>query len=126
MEFSKFYDLVWESGLYFTQGYKIVSPKYGIDNPVMEFRGICIQSSLLREELEKIENPTTDNVVDIFKSLAKTEKEIRSYQADYENACDCLYYGYGYDFWRKSNKDRISDNTARIIWNRAFNRMANS
>jgi len=126
MEFRKFYDLVWNSGLYFTSDYKSVSPKYGIDNPVIEFRGINIPASSVRDELEKIENPTTENVVEIFKSLAKTEQEIRSYRAEYENACDDLYYGYGYDFWRKSNKDYMPENIARIIWSRAFNKMANS
>jgi arsenate reductase len=55
-----------------------------------------------------------------------TEQEIRSYRAEYENACDDLYYGYGYDFWRKSNKDYMPENIARIVWSRAFNKMANS
>ena len=64
----KFYDVVWNSGLYFSSDYKMVSPKYGIDNPVMEFRGISVSYSLLCDELEKIESPTTDDVVRIFKS----------------------------------------------------------
>jgi hypothetical protein len=126
MEFGKFYELVWNSGLYFTSDYKSVSPKYGIDNPVMEFRGINIPVSALSEKLGKIENPTTENVVEIFKSLAKTEREIRSYRAEYENACDDLYYGYGYDFWRKSNKDYMPEEIARTVWHRAYCKMANS
>ena len=124
MEYSKFYDLVWNSGLYFSGAN--VTPKYGIDNPVMEFRGITIPTSSLRKELEEIENPTTDDVIRIFKSLAEFERKVRSFQADYENACADLYYGYGYDFWRKSNKDYIPEDIAHIIWSRAFNKMANS
>ena len=122
----KFYDVVWNSGLYFSSDYKMVSPKYGIDNPVMEFRGISVSCSSLCDELEKIGNPTTDDVVRIFKSLAEFERTVRSYRAEYENACDDLYYGYGYDFWRKSNKDYMPEDVAKIVWNRAFNKMANS
>ena len=122
----KFYDVVWNSGLYFSSDYKMVSPKYGIDNPVMEFRGISVSCSSLCDELEKIESPTTDDVVRIFKSMAEFERDVRKYRAEYENACDDLYYGYGYDFWRKNNKDYIPENIARTIWSRAFNKMANS
>ncbi len=46
-------------------------------------------------------------------------------QAAYENACYCLYYGYGYKYWRKNNKDLVeSDEKAREIWEKAFDEMS--
>lgn len=37
-------------------------------------------------------------------------------QAAHENACDCLYYGYGKDVW---NKCGLDDKTAADVWNYA-------
>ena len=34
-------------------------------------------------------------------------------QAAHENACDCLYYGYGQDVW---NKYDLDDETAAKVW----------
>lgn len=39
----------------------------------------------------------------------------------YMNACECLYYGYGFD---TLNKCGLGDGTAKMIWNEAFNDMA--
>lgn len=45
------------------------------------------------------------------------------YRAEFENACDDLYYGYGYDFWRKQHK-YLDNVTADRIWNAAFRKMS--
>ena len=37
-------------------------------------------------------------------------------QAAHENACDCLYYGYGQDMW---NKYDLDDETAAKVWDYA-------
>ena len=37
-------------------------------------------------------------------------------QAAHENACDCLYYGYGQDVW---NKYDLDDETAAKVWDYA-------
>lgn len=45
------------------------------------------------------------------------------YQAIYENAMDCIYYGYGYKFWKSSNCPELSDEVARGIWDKAVEKM---
>lgn len=42
-------------------------------------------------------------------------------EAAYENACDCLYYGYGKQDW---NNCGLSDNEAKIVWNKAYDYMS--
>lgn len=46
------------------------------------------------------------------------------YLAQFENACDCLLYGYGYAFWAKRNPIE-NEEDAKAIWRMAFNKMAN-
>lgn len=66
------------------------------------------------------------------KEREKAEREraitlaLKTYAAEYENACDCLYYGYGYYYWRKNNNRIVSDEEAKIVWKAAFDKMANS
>lgn len=53
---------------------------------------------------------------------------VKEYRAEFENACDDLYYGYGYKFWLESqrhNGSDISDEDAKIVWQAAFDKMAN-
>lgn len=38
-------------------------------------------------------------------------------QNAYENAYDCLYYGYGRSFW---NNYGLDEKTSNKIWNKAF------
>ena len=38
-------------------------------------------------------------------------------QAAYENACDCLYYGYGRKYW---NSCGLEESEADKVWNQAF------
>ena len=42
-------------------------------------------------------------------------------QAAYENACDCLYYGYGRKYW---NFCELEESEANEVWNQAFNDIA--
>ena len=49
---------------------------------------------------------------------------INKYQAEFENACDDLYYGYGYKFWRANNNSIEDDNIAKMVWKAAFNKMS--
>ena len=44
-----------------------------------------------------------------------------SEEAFFENACDCLYYGYGF---KTANKCGLSEERAKEIWRDAFNYMA--
>lgn len=60
-----------------------------------------------------------------------TTKEIYSvvdkYRAEYENACDDIYYGYGYKFWlinEQNNGSKMSDVDAKIIWSASFSKMS--
>ena len=46
-------------------------------------------------------------------------------KAAFENACDDLYYGYGFDFWRKQH-DYLDPITADKIWHAAYRKMAES
>ena len=38
------------------------------------------------------------------------------YQADFENACDCLYYGEGYNTWFKNAESHMSAEDAKNLW----------
>lgn len=54
-----------------------------------------------------------------------TQSELLSkYRAEFENACDCLYYGYGYKTWLKSTRFEKEED-AKIVWKAAFEKMAN-
>lgn len=46
---------------------------------------------------------------DRYKDLAKKNA--------YENACDCLYYGYGRKFWSSCG---LSNEDANAVWEQAF------
>lgn len=50
---------------------------------------------------------------------------IHPYQAEYENAKDDIYDGYGYKFWHDANGDAFdNEDDAKFIWICAFNHMA--
>ncbi len=49
---------------------------------------------------------------------------IKQYQAEYENACDDLYYGYGYKFWRTHNNTIQDDEIAKAVWHAAVDKMS--
>lgn len=43
-------------------------------------------------------------------------------QAAYENACDCLYYGYGRNYW---NSCGLDEPTSQEVWKQAHEDMIN-
>lgn len=52
---------------------------------------------------------------------------IDKYRAEYENACDDIYYGYGYKFWltnEQNNGSKMSDVDSKIIWSAALSKMS--
>lgn len=51
---------------------------------------------------------------------------ISDHRAEYENALDDLYYGYGYKFWRTHNNDIEDDEVAKAVWKAAVDKMARS
>lgn len=48
--------------------------------------------------------------------MKKRYKSIQK-QAAYENAYDCLYYGYGKSVW---NNCGLDEDTSNEVWNQAF------
>lgn len=67
---------------------------------------------------------TEDDLHRIVKeSVQRILREGGIYQAEFENACDCLYYGYGFKYWRKQNS-HLDPVTADRIWHKAFKKMA--
>jgi hypothetical protein len=108
-------------GLYFSEQFTRMSVSYGIDNPCMEYRGCYAQTSDVVNEL-KGKQLCLENLADAFKKAAHTSKVVRDHQADFESACDCLYFGYGYNTWEHRH---LSDEDAQIIWKRAKLYMAN-
>lgn len=49
----------------------------------------------------------------------KLEELLTTAEAEYENALDDMYYGYGYDFWRTHYNDIEDDNDAKLVWKTA-------
>jgi len=49
---------------------------------------------------------------------------INKWRAEYENACDDLYYGYGYKFWKTHNNRITDDEEAKIVWRAAVEQMS--
>ena len=56
-------------------------------------------------------------------ALADDKELIRAYAADFENACDYLYYGIGYKSWRETCSI-TDDKTAKRIWRLAHDKMS--
>ena len=59
----------------------------------------------------------------VKESVQRILREEKWDLAAYENACDCLYYGYGFDFWRKQHS-YLDPVMADRIWHAAFKKMA--
>ena len=113
------------AGMYFSPDYKRLSPSYGVDNPVMEFRGCSASVDDIVKIMEKEKEFTVEKLVSAFKIAVRPSVVLKNHRAEYENACDDLYYGYGFEFWRNQHK-HLSEEDAHIIWHAAYNHMANS
>lgn len=114
------------AGMYFSPDYKRLSPSYGIDNPVMQFRGCSASVDEIVKLLEKEKEFSVEKLIDAFKVAVRGSYLLKVHRAEYENACVDLYYGYGFVFWRSHNNGIADDEEAKIVWKAAFNKMANS
>jgi len=58
----------------------------------------------------------------------RRKRLMRDYLADFENACDDLYYGYGYQFWYSHYgvNERLSEDDAKTLWRAAVLKMGNA
>lgn len=50
---------------------------------------------------------------------------LEQFQAEFENACDYLYYGLGKKRWLQSCNGSMTEEEAAIVWKAAFDKMAN-
>lgn len=75
------------------------------------------------------------NSFNLYKTQQDNERQekehvmslIRKYRASFENACDDLYYGYGYKFWFEHEMKagvKMSEADAKLIWNAAREKMS--
>jgi hypothetical protein len=64
----------------------------------------------------------------IRESIEEFYKGSQNEKAAYENACDCLYYGYGFKFWFERNSKLLNNDAviAKDIWQQALNDMGNA
>lgn len=47
------------------------------------------------------------------------------WQAAWENACDCIYYGYNRGFWKSHQGNmNLPEETSNEIWHQAWEYMA--
>lgn len=123
---TNFFDCLRPLGLYTDSRFGVLSVAYGIDNPLMEYRGIDVKISTVLNNIEDVGNITTQSLKKAFVKSATLPMILKEHRADYENACDYLYYGEHYSKWRESNKEYLSDEHAKYIWKCAFNHMANA
>lgn len=130
MERKKIIDGIFEShydaGLFFSPDYKRLSPSYGVDNPVMKFRGCSASVDDIVEILENETDFSVEKLISAFKIAVRPSYLLKVHRAEFENACDDLYYGYGFAFWRSHNNGIADDDEAKIVWKAAVNKMANS
>ena len=55
----------------------------------------------------------------------RTAEIIKNNRAVFENACDYLYFGYGFNIWFKSCEGSINLEDAKVVWKAAFEKMGN-
>ena len=66
-----------------------------------------------------------DYLMDDIKAQRWSDTIGTGYEAEYENACDDLYYGIGYSEWFEGNGDVFdSEDDAKFVWKVAFYDMA--
>lgn len=63
----------------------------------------------------------------IRESIEEFYKGSQKESAAYENACDCLYYGYGFKFWFERNAELLDNDIefAKKVWQQAVEDMEN-
>lgn len=63
----------------------------------------------------------------IRESIEEFYKGSQKESAAYENACDCLYFGYGFKFWFERNAELLDNDIefAKKVWQQAVEDMGN-
>lgn len=77
---------------------------------------------LNESQLRKVVSETVKKVLNEFYGGSKKEK------VAYENACDCLKYGYGFKFWFERNSQYLDDDEefAKKVWIQAKEDLGNA
>lgn len=89
-------------------------------------------SAIKKHAKELLNKPKTINESELRKIIRESIEEF--YKGDqnekiaYENACDCLYYGYGFKFWFERNAELLNHDAviAKDIWKQAVNDVGNN
>ena len=78
--------------------------------------------------LEEIKHEVKDDITPekVLAAYERFANLLKYHVAEYENACDYLRYGYGFKMFAESCKGCLSEEDAKYIWDKAFNRMGNN
>lgn len=94
-----------------------------------DFRTTITKNPKTYSRKEKHKKQISENILRqiIRESIEEFYKGSRKEKAAYENACDCLYYGYGFKFWFERNSELLDGDVefAKKIWCQAKEDLAN-
>ena len=94
-----------------------------------DFRTTITKNPKAYSRKEKHKKQISENVLRqiIRESIEEFYRGSRKEKAAYENACDCLYYGYGFKFWFERNSELLDGDVefAKKIWCQAKEDLAN-
>lgn len=109
---------------YVTQAERNFYLRYGMGDSIEPKYNIIAENINYNRNMKKNRIRLTESQLHrvIKESVNKVLKEEWD-KAAFENACDCLYYGYGFDTWRKGC-EYLDPITADKIWHRAYQKMA--
>ena len=93
-----------------------------------DFRTTTAKNPKAYSRKEKHKKTLTENDIRqiIRESIEEFYKGSKKERAAYENACDCLYYGYGFKFWFERNSQLLDGDIefAKRVWEKAKEDMA--
>ena len=94
-----------------------------------DFRTTMTKNPKVYSRKEKHKKQISENVLRqiIRESIEEFYKGSRKEKAAYENACDCLKYGFGFKFWLERNLELLDGDVefAKKIWKQAKEDLAN-
>lgn len=94
-----------------------------------DFRTTMTKNPKVYSRKEKHKKQISENVLRqiIRESIEEFYKGSRKEKAAYENACDCLKYGFGFKFWLERNSELLDGDVefAKKIWCQAKEDLAN-
>lgn len=103
--------------------------RYGLKEFKETYDSLCDKLERRPSYREFLYEIDTEFLIGGKKELKQTPEYIKiEFTAEYENACDDLYYGGGFTSWYKNQKrfgSNISPIQARAVWKAAFDYMAN-